>query len=55
MLPSQEQQNAKQEKVPMESKAFPGEFLLFIRVNELHCGLDSRFYVNLDDLDTRRP
>jgi len=43
------------EKVPMESKAYPGEFFFFIRVNELLHGLGSRFSVNLGYLDTLCP
>lgn len=43
------------EKVPMESKAYPGEFFFFIRVNELLHGLGSRFSVNLGYLDALRP
>lgn len=39
----------------MESKAYPGEFFFFIRVNELLHGLGSRFGVNLSYLDTLRP
>jgi hypothetical protein len=39
----------------MESKAYPGEFFFFIRVNELLQGLGSRFNVNLGYLDTLRP
>ena len=43
------------EKVPMESKAYPGEFFFFIRVNELLHGLGSRFGVNLGYLDALSP
>lgn len=44
-----------QEKVPMESKTYPGEFFFFIRVNELLHGLGSRFSVNLGYLDALSP
>lgn len=43
------------EKVPMESKAYPGEFFFFIRVNELLHGLGGRYSINLGYLDTLRP
>lgn len=43
------------EKVPMESKAYPGEFFFFVRVNELLHGLGSRFSVNLGYLDALCP
>jgi CubicO group peptidase (beta-lactamase class C family) len=39
----------------MESKAYPGEFFFFIRVNELLHGLGSRFDVDLGYLDALRP
>ncbi len=39
----------------MESKAYPGEFFFFIRVNELLHGLGSRFSVNLGYLDALCP
>ena len=39
----------------MESKAYPGEFFFFIRVNELLHGLGGRFGVNLGYLDALRP
>jgi hypothetical protein len=39
----------------MESKAYPGEFFFFIRVNELLHGLGSRFSVNMGYLDALRP
>jgi len=43
------------EKVPMESKAYPGEFFFFIRVNELLHGLGGSYSVNLGYLDTLKP
>lgn len=43
------------EKVPMDNKAYPGEFFFFIRVNELLHGLGSKFSVNLGYLDLLRP
>lgn len=39
----------------MESKAYPGEFFFFVRVNELLHGLGSRFSVNLGYLDALCP
>lgn len=47
--------NKTKDKVPVESKAYPGEFFFFIRVNELLHGLGSRFSVNLGYLDALRP
>jgi predicted unusual protein kinase regulating ubiquinone biosynthesis (AarF/ABC1/UbiB family) len=55
MVFAQEKAKKTKEKVPMESKAYPGEFFFFIRVNELLHGLGSRFDVNLSYLDTLRP
>mmetsp|Transcript_33657 Transcript_33657/g.81596 ORF Transcript_33657/g.81596 Transcript_33657/m.81596 type:complete len:1181 (+) Transcript_33657:225-3767(+) len=43
------------EKVPMESKAYPGEFFFFIRVNELLHGLGGRYSINLGYLDALKP
>jgi len=48
-------QKKRNEKVPMESRAYPGEFFFFIRVNELVQGLGSRFNVSLAYLDALRP
>lgn len=42
-------------KVPMESKAYPGEFFFFIRVNELLHGLGGRYSINLGYLDALKP
>jgi hypothetical protein len=39
----------------MESKAYPGEFFFFIRVNELLHGLGGRYSVNLGYLDALKP
>eukprot|EP00980_Cylindrotheca_fusiformis_P014595 scaffold3955_cov160-Cylindrotheca_fusiformis.AAC.15 len=43
------------EKVPMESKAYPGDFFFFIRVNELLHGLGGSYSINLGYLDTLQP
>lgn len=43
------------EKVPMESKAYPGELFFFIRVTELLHGLGSKMKVDMKYLDTIRP
>lgn len=43
------------EKVPMDSKAYPGEFFFFIRVNELLHGLGGRYSINLGYLDALKP
>jgi len=43
------------DKVPMESKAYPGEFFFFIRVNELLHGLGGSYSVNLGYLDALKP
>ncbi|CAJ1948551.1 unnamed protein product [Cylindrotheca closterium] len=43
------------EKVPMESKAYPGEFFFFIRVNELLHGLGGKYSINLGYLDALKP
>jgi len=45
----------KGEKVPMDSKAYPGEFFFFVRVNELLHGLGSRFGVEMAYLDLLKP
>ena len=45
----------KGEKIPMESKAYPGEFFFFVRVNELLHGLGSRFGVEMAYLDLLKP
>ena len=45
----------KGEKVPMDSKAYPGEFFFFVRVNELLHGLGSRFGVEMSYLDLLKP
>jgi len=45
----------KGEKIPMESKAYPGEFFFFIRVNELLHGLGSKFGISLSYLDVLKP
>ena len=49
--------NAKKkgEKVPMESKAYPGEFFFFVRVNELLHGLGSRMSIDMAYLDVVKP
>jgi hypothetical protein len=46
---------AKEDRVPMQSKAYLGEFFSFVRVNELLHGLGSRFDVDMGFLDTMRP
>ena len=45
----------KKDKVPMESKAYPGEFFFFVRVNELLHGLGSKFGINLNYVDILKP
>ena len=45
----------KGEKVPMESKAYPGEFFFFVRVNDLLHGLGSRLSVEMAYLDVLKP
>lgn len=45
----------KGEKIPMESKAYPGEFFFFVRVNELLHGLGSRFAIEMAYLDVLKP
>ena len=45
----------KNERVPMESKSYPGEFFFFVRVNELLHGLGSKFDVSLAYLDLLKP
>jgi aarF domain-containing kinase len=45
----------KGEKVPMESKAYPGEFFFFVRVNELLHGLGSRMSIEMAYLDVLKP
>jgi aarF domain-containing kinase len=45
----------KGEKLPMESKAYPGELFFFIRVNELLHGLGSRLSVDMVYLDVIKP
>lgn len=45
----------KGEKVPVESKAYPGEFFFFVRTNELLHGLGSRLGVDMKYLDVLQP
>lgn len=45
----------KGEKIPMESKAYPGEFFFFVRTNELLHGLGARLAVEMPYLDVIRP
>jgi CubicO group peptidase (beta-lactamase class C family) len=45
----------KGEKVPMEAKAYPGEFFFFVRVNELLHGLGSKLDVEMSYLDVLKP
>ena len=45
----------KGEKVPVESKAYPGEFFFFVRTNELLHGLGARLDVEMSYLDVIRP
>ena len=45
----------KQDRVPMKSKAYPGELFFFIRVNELLHGLGSKFDVDMAYVDALRP
>lgn len=45
----------KGEKVPIKSKAYPGEFFFFVRTNELLHGLGSRLGVELKYLDILQP
>ena len=45
----------KKDKVPMESKAYPGEFFFFVRVNELLHGLGSKFGIHLNYVDILKP
>lgn len=48
-------QKKKGERVPVESKAYPGEFFFFVRTNELLHGLGSKLGVNLKYLDVLKP
>jgi Predicted unusual protein kinase len=45
----------KGERVPVESKSYPGEFFFFIRTNELLHGLGSRLGVTMNYLDVIKP
>lgn len=45
----------KKEKIPVESKAYPGEFFFFVRVNELIHGLGSKFGIELSYIEMVRP
>mmetsp|Transcript_30085 Transcript_30085/g.70209 ORF Transcript_30085/g.70209 Transcript_30085/m.70209 type:complete len:878 (+) Transcript_30085:1415-4048(+) len=45
----------KNQRVPMKSKAYPGDFLFFVRVNELLHGLGSKLQVDLQYMDLIRP
>mmetsp|Transcript_30 Transcript_30/g.66 ORF Transcript_30/g.66 Transcript_30/m.66 type:complete len:1162 (-) Transcript_30:47-3532(-) len=45
----------KGERVPIESKSYPGEFFFFIRTNELLHGLGSRLGVTMNYLDVIKP
>ena len=45
----------KDQRVPMKSKAYPGEFFFFVRVNELLHGLGSKFDVDLQCLSLIKP
>jgi predicted unusual protein kinase regulating ubiquinone biosynthesis (AarF/ABC1/UbiB family) len=45
----------KNEKIPMESKAYPGEFFFFVRVNELLHGLGSKFGISLNYVEILKP
>ena len=45
----------KGQRVPMESKAYPGEFFFFVRTNELLHGLGSKLNVEMAYLDVIRP
>ena len=49
------QQNPKEDKVQIQSKAYPGEMFFFVRVNELLHGLGSRFDVDMKYLELLRP
>lgn len=49
------QARKKGEKIPMDSKAYPGEFFFFVRVNELVHGLGSRLSVEMAYLDVLKP
>jgi aarF domain-containing kinase len=49
------QSKTRGERVPVESKAYPGEFFFFVRVNELLHGLGSRLQVQLNYLDIIKP
>eukprot|EP00977_Amphora_coffeiformis_P001729 scaffold337_cov172-Amphora_coffeaeformis.AAC.3 len=49
------EQNPKEDKVPIQSKAYPGEMFFFVRVNELLHGLGSRFDVDMKYLEILRP
>ena len=49
------EQNPKEDKVPIQSKAYPGEMFFFVRVNELLHGLGSRFDVDMKYLEVLRP
>jgi len=45
----------KGEKIPIDSKAYPGEFFFFVRVNELLHGLGSSMSVSMSYLDVLAP
>ncbi|KAL7556508.1 hypothetical protein ACA910_000971 [Epithemia clementina (nom. ined.)] len=45
----------KEEKIPMKSKAYPGELFFFIRVNELLHGLGSKFGIDMAYVEVLRP
>jgi CubicO group peptidase (beta-lactamase class C family) len=43
------------EKIPIESKSYPGEFFFFVRVNELLHGLGAKFGIEMSYIDVVRP
>ena len=55
LVPHQAKREETAEKVPMESKAYPGDFFFFIRVNELLHGLGGSYSINLGYLDALKP
>lgn len=45
----------KGEKIPIDSKAYPGEFFFFVRVNELLHGLGAKMSISMAYLDVLAP
>ena len=49
------EQSPKEDKIEIQSKAYPGEMFFFVRVNELLHGLGSRFDVDMQYLEVLKP